>query len=389
MNKSKITILAALLFLNVACNTKNTGSYGSVSQTVIWSRADTSYNNYRIPSLIVTQRATTLAFAEGRESGDSGDIDIVLKRSEDNGKTWSDPIVIWDDGGNTCGNPCPVIDQETGRIILFMTWNLGSDNEGDIFNKASKDTRKPFVCYSDDDGETWSEPTNLENSCKLSVWGWYATGPGVGIQLKSETYRNRLIIPCNNSYYDSVANNYVYGCHVLLSDDGGDSWRISELIAPKVNESQVVELSDGVLLMNMRSYHQKGCRALAYSYDGGETWSAIQHASQLSEPICQGSIIKYGHYDSSELYLFANPAVTFNRTHMSIQSSFNDCNDWSNSKLIYAGPSAYSCLTKLANGNIGLLFEGGQSDPYENIVFTSFSPDCLFAPGVLINSIDK
>ncbi len=239
----------------------------------LWSKEGTSHNNYRIPSIIDTKKNTLLAFSEGREKGDSGNIDILLKRSVDNGNTWEDQIIDWDDANNTCGNPTPVIDQNTGVVILLMTWNLGSDQEADIVRKKSKNTRIPYITYSDDDGLTWSKPKNLSESAKNESWGWYATGPGVGIQMKSDKYKERLLIPCDNSYDDPEnikRNGYEYEAHVLFSDDGGKNWSMSEMISPEVNESQIVELSDCVLMMNMRSYHGKSSRAISYSYDGGE-----------------------------------------------------------------------------------------------------------------------
>ncbi|WP_286880327.1 sialidase family protein, partial [Proteiniphilum sp. UBA7639] len=102
----------------------------------------------------------------------------------DNGMTWSNEQVVWDDAKNTCGNPCPVVDEETGRIWLFMSWNNGKDKESDIINKTSLSSRLPYVCYSDDDGKTWSKPASLEETCRDPSWGWYATGPGIGIQVK-------------------------------------------------------------------------------------------------------------------------------------------------------------------------------------------------------------
>lgn len=354
-----------------------------VIQKVLWSRADSTYNNFRIPSLIVTEKGTLLAFAEGREGGDSGDIDILLKRSEDGGHTWSEQKVVWDDGGNTCGNPCPVVDRTSGRIILFMTWNLGSDHEDKIIMKKSKDTRKPYLCYSDDDGLTWSEPVDLSTSSKDPEWGWYATGPGVGIQLKSNNYANRLVIPANHSYNvdsksEAVRGGYGYGSHVLYSDDGGLNWARSETIIPGCNESQVVELANGDLMMNMRSYNKKGCRAIAVSEDGGASWSGITHDPQLVESVCQASLIKYGNYQGQKVYLFSNPAVTSGRTHMTIKASKDDCRTWTSGELVHEGPAAYSCLTVLPGGDIGLFFEAGDSDPYENLVFLRFEPKELF-----------
>jgi len=354
-----------------------------VTQQVLWSRTDSTYNNFRIPSVLVTELGTVLAFAEGREGGDAGDIDILLKRSEDNGLTWSKQFVVWNDGDNSCGNPCPVVDRTRGRIILFMTWNLGSDKEDMIIRKKSTDTRRPYSCYSDDDGLTWSKPVDMSSTCKDPEWGWYATGPGIGIQLKSKQYRNRLVIPANNSYdgqssSEAVRGDFGYGSHVLYSDDGGISWSMSENITPGCNESQVVELGNGDLMMNMRSYNKMACRAISVSDDGGASWSGIVHDTQLVESVCQASFIKYGPYQGKELYLFSNPAVTSGRSHMTIKASTDDCLTWTSGKLVHEGPAAYSCLTVLPDGDIALFFEAGDEDPYENLIFQSFKPEELF-----------
>jgi sialidase-1 len=354
---------------------------------VMWQK-DVQYPEIRIPSLIVTQKGTLLAFAEGREGrSDSGDIDLVMKRSTDNGKTWSKQMMVWDDAGNTCGNPCPVIDQATGRIILFMTWNLGSDEEASATYHEGEDTRRPYMCYSDDDGLTWSEPVDMTAVCKVPDWGWYATGPGVGIQLKSEKYKGRLIIPSNHSYATDEPGHAILrgewgrGSHVLISDDGGATWRISDAITPGCNESQVVELSDGRLMMNMRSYQGLPCRSVAYSEDGGESWSEVLHSYQLPDEQVQASFIEYGKYGKDSMYLFSNPSNPWDRVYMAIKTSFDDCKTWSNEKLIYGGKAAYSCMAVLPDGNIGLLFEGGKTFRHETVTFVSLHPDELFTPG--------
>ncbi|MCE5345814.1 MAG: glycoside hydrolase [Bacteroidales bacterium] len=359
-----------------------------ITDRTLWKEGTGKYNNYRIPSVIVTKKGTVLAFCEGREGGDSGDIDLLMKRSGDNGKTWSNEIVIWDDGKNTCGNPCVVEDDETGRILLILTWNNGKDNESDIIGKRSIDTRLPYICYSDDDGQTWSVPSKMPSACKEPSWGWYATGPGIGIQLSNGKHKGRLIIPANHSYDDPDSKSgigpYGYGSHVLISDDHGKTWKMSRLIFPGCNESQVAELSDGSLIMNMRSYNNRKCRAVSFSSDGGETWAEIQHDPQLVESICQASILAYGDYKGKRMYLFANPAVTSGRTHMTVRVSFDDCKSWSNSRLIYPGPSAYSCLVKLKDRRVGVFFECGEKSPYETLRFISFQPQELFQQNVVI-----
>ena len=357
----------------------------------VWDNSDPSYNNYRIPAMIVTQKGTVLIFCEGRSGGDASDIDLLVRRSGDSGKTWSEQSIVWEDGPNTCGNPCPVIDQTTGRIILFMTWNLGDEGGEIVVTKKGKDTRRPYMCYSDDDGFTWSEPVDLTTTCKNPDWGWYATGPGVAIQLKSEKYKNRLVIPANHSYTADnkeeqfIDGGYGYGSHALLSDDGGTSWRMSSVITPGCNESQVVELSDGRLMMNMRSYNRMFCRAISYSDDGGETWSEIEHAIQLAEPVCQASIIEYGQYKGKRMFLFSNPAAVDERKALTVKTSFDNCKTWSNAKLIDGKRVQYSCLTVLPNGNVGILYEIGRDHVYDlGIAFVSFHPDELFKPGTLL-----
>jgi len=124
-------------------NSQNTQKKHTLADTppeksVLFERGRGGYNNYRIPSLIVTKSGTLLAFCEGREAGDASDIDILLRRSEDGGKSWNPKQVVWSDAKNTCGNPCPVVDRDNGRIWLMTTWNLGTDDEGGT--KHSDDT---------------------------------------------------------------------------------------------------------------------------------------------------------------------------------------------------------------------------------------------------------
>ena len=164
---------------------------------------------------------------------------------------------------------------------------------------------------------------------------------------------------------------------------------MGQIIKPGCNECEVAELSDGKLIMNMRSYNNKYCRAISISSDGGETWSEIKNDFQLVESVCQASLLSYGDYKGKKLYLFSNPAVPSDRTHMTIKISFDDCKSWSNSRLIFEGPSAYSCLAKLKNQNIAIFFECGNKSAYETLRFISFQPGDLFQPGVLIPGTAK
>ena len=158
-----------------------------IDDPALFRSGEDAYDTFRIPALIEASNGDLLAFAEGRVGGrgDSGDIDLVLRRSSDGGDTWSDLEIVWDDGVNTCGNPCPVVDSSDGTIHLLATRNLGHDHESEIIAGTSEGTRTVWVLTSTDHGATWTEPREITSATKRPDWTWYATGPGNGIQLRS------------------------------------------------------------------------------------------------------------------------------------------------------------------------------------------------------------
>jgi sialidase-1 len=332
----------------------------------IWVSGEGGYHTYRIPALLTATDGTLLAFCEGRTHSrhDAGDIDLLLRRSKDGGATWEPVQVIWDDGLNTAGNPCPVVDQRTGRIWMTSTRNLGGDTESEILTETADGTRTVWVFYSDDQGETWSKPREITKQVKRDNWTWYATGPGVGIQLES----GRLVIPCDHA----VSGTKKYGSHAIYSDDGGATWEIGGVISDRVNECQVVEMADGSLLLNMRSYHGLNRRAVARSTDGGLTWFGLWHDKALVEPVCQASFLRYSlerdpRYDRNRV-LFLNPAA-MNRRNMTLRLSYDEAMTWPVARVVHAGASAYSSIAVLPNGQIGTLYECGEHSPYEAIRF--------------------
>ncbi|MBI9019157.1 MAG: exo-alpha-sialidase [Phycisphaerae bacterium] len=171
------------------------------------------YKGYRIPAMVVTNKNTVLAFCEGRKNGlsDTGNIDILLKRSTDGGKNWTKTQIIWDDQENVCGNPCPVVDKKTGTIWLLMTHNLGIDHESKIIASTSKGTRTIWIAKSDDDGKTWSKPVEITTTTKQPDWTWYATGPGAGIQIVNGKHAGRLVIPCDHIEKDTQPSHMRWG----------------------------------------------------------------------------------------------------------------------------------------------------------------------------------
>ena len=354
--------ISFLLFF-IVCNT-------SFSQDLdyVFKSGSEGYNCFRIPTIIKAKNGTILAFAEGRKKScsDTGDVDLVYKKSFDNGKTWSALKVIWDDGGNTCGNPSPVLDKESGRISLLSTWNRGEDKEWQIINETSIDTRHVFLFHSNDNGNTWSEPDEITKDVKLDDWTWYATGPVNGIQLKKGQNKGRLIIPCDHI----EAGTKHYYSHIIYSDDGGLNWSLGGSTPQhQVNECTVIEFKNGDLLLNMRNYTDDRLRKLSISKDQGISWGDIYSDSSLIEPICQASMINIRRPLKKEIIAFSNPNSKTKREKMTIKFSFNNTETWAKSKLIHDGPSAYSNLIQISNSEIGCLFEGGQKSAYEGIAF--------------------
>jgi hypothetical protein len=346
-----------------------------LDQSPLFVTGTNGYHTYRIPSLIATSKGTLLAFCEGRKSGrgDSGDIDLLCKRSTDNGSTWSPQQVVWDDDGNTCGNPCPVIDRETGWIWLLLTHNLGVDREPEIIAGTSKGSRTVWVTHSEDDGLTWDTPVEITPHVKKEDWTWYATGPGVGIQLRLGERKGRLVIPCDHK---TRGDGVGYYSHIIYSDDHGATWKLGGVTEDGVNECQVIERRDGSLLLNMRRSKDNPVvhRAIATSQDAGSRWSKLSYDSALIAPRCQASLVRYTPPDGpgEPFVLFSNPADTKQRIRMTVRLSKDDGRTWAGSVVLHEGPSAYSCLAVLPDERVGCLYERGERNPYEAIFFARF-----------------
>jgi sialidase-1 len=308
---------------------------------------------------------------------DTGKIDLLLKRSTDGGKAWSAQQVVRSDGDNVCGNPAPIVDETTGIVWLLMTWNLGADGEREINSGTSKDTRRVFITHSADDGFTWAKPQEITASVKKADWCWYATGPANGIQLTRGTHKGRLVIPCNHTELNATGQP-ASRAHVIYSDDHGATWHLGGIEDALTNESTVVELADGSLLHNMRSYHKKNRRAVTISTDGGATWSRVKLDDALIEPVCQGSILRYNWPENAirSRILFSNPA-SIKRENLTLRASYDEGATWPVSKVLHSGPSAYSCLAVLPDKSIACLFERGEKSAYEKISLARIPLDWL------------
>ena len=355
----------------------------------VWTSGEGGYHTYRITAVLRAPDGALLSFIEGRKGGrgDTGDIDLLLKRSADGGATWGEQRVLWDDGDNVCGNPCPVLDRDTGMIFLFLTHNLGHDHESEIISGTSEGTRTVWVMTSADGGARWSPPREVTDSTTRKDWTGYATGPGVGIQLEVGRHAGRLVIPCDHIEADSRR----YYSHVLLSDDHGATWRIGgRSRRDQLNECQVAELDSGELVLNMRNYNrQKQARAVSRSTDGGESFGEVTWDETLPEPICQAGMVTVcasrGGGVVERWLAFSNPASPNRRERMLVRVSYDGGRGWHTAALLHGQAAAYSCLVDLSAGSsnaVGCLYERGQESPYERITFqrVALSPPRPTAP---------
>lgn len=370
----------------IACLTASCQHPASVHSEILFQKGDEGVHTYRIPAIVQANDGTIIVFAEARQNGggDTGDIDLVARRSSDGGKTWGEIITIWDDGENVCGNPCPVVDKRTGRIILLSTWNHGKDPEKAIHERTSVDTRRVFVIYSDDNGLTWSEAREITSSAKLPEWTWYATGPCHGIQLAKGPHKGRIVIPCDHGNFGKGTAS-----HVIYSDDAGDTWHIGGILDAG-NESTVTELKNGDIMLNMRDAKwtkdkdrlaNGAGRLAAISHDGGITFESPYYEKSLIEPVCNASIINYTRQGKlSETLLFSNPAHSVSRTNMTIKQSDDSGKTWEEAYVLDNRPAAYSDLLVLKNGDVAIFYETGDKSCYETMTF-AIIPAKIFRSG--------
>lgn len=367
-----------LLFVFVCCAAFD----GRAESVVVFANGDNGYACFRIPALVRAADGTLLAFAEARRlsSADKGDIDLVMRRSNDNGRTWGAMSVVWDDGENTCGNPTPVVSRGSGRIVMLACWNNGGDHERDIEAGRATDTRRVYALHSDDHGLTWSAPAEITSSVKRPEWTWYATGPCHAVEKSKGPHKGRIVVPANHKWVgeDGVAAS---ASHLLFSDDRGATWQIGAVSQRGGNESSVAELSDGQLMLNMRHYEKRdSLRLCAQSRDGGATFIRMWEEPQLLEPRCQGSLLNYAlpGAQPSRTLLFSNPR-SLRRENLTIGVSRDNGRTWSRFVPVFKGRAAYSDMVCLPDGSVGVLFENGDSDElYKRISFEVVSPVRLF-----------
>ena len=349
------------------------------------------HKSYRIPAIVCLPNGNLLAFCEGRVngSGDFGDINIVMKRSVDKGKTWTALQTIVDADDLQAGNPAPVVDENDlaypkGRIFLF--YNTGNNHEGEI--RKGNGIREVWYKTSSDGGGTWSEGVNITTQTHrpkqpqinpaynfTEDWRSYANTPGHAMQFTTGKYKGRIFVAANHSAGNPQPQSMDYKAHGFSTDDHGQSFHLGETVSsPGGNESMATELSNDQLMMNSRN--QRGdvkARIVSISKDGGDTWDTTYFDKVLIDPVNQGSILTIGKTKGKSIIAFCNAADERKRDNLTLRISYDDGATWSKSILVDKSVdnkndfTAYSDLVKMSKNKIGILYE---RDGYAQIVFT-------------------
>lgn len=325
---------------------------------------DEGVNTYRIPGIVQTDRGTLIAVYDIRynDSRDlPGNIDVGMSRSTDNGKTWEPMKVIMDMGvpheNNGIGDPSVLFDPVTKKIWVAALWSKGNRSIAGSLPGLSPDTTGQFVLVSSaDDGLTWSAPYSITSQVKNPAWHLFFNGPGMGITMQD----GKLVFAAQ--YWNEIKVPY---STIIYSEDHGTSWK-GKIHGPKSNttESQVVETAPGKLMLNMRD-NRGSFRSVATTSDMGTTWT--EHATSynaLPDPVCMASIIKARVNVKGvmrDVLFFSNVATVSGRYNMTIKASLDLGETWLpvnqllvDERLCYG----YSCLVKIDDNSIGLLYEG-------------------------------
>ena len=329
-------------------------------------------SNYRIPSLIVANDGSLLAFAEGRASGsDAGHagypIKLSMKRSTDNGTTWGEVQIIHEDVNFDYSDPRLILNEQTGKLFLLYTqW---PDDCGQKCVPAGRDNNSSvnFLRTSEDNGVTWSDTVNLNNQIKDASWRALNVGPGNGIRLKYQTAEQggkngRLIIPGLRVNGDGQFNSLS-----IYSDDDGQTWHAGQenSTLPGTNESELVELNDGRLLLSSRGNNNPSpSRGFYISEDGGISWN-VHNSPQIFITTVDAAMVRYSSTkegDPVNRILFtapmgAPPGTGSGRSNLGIWVSYDEGESFDSPTQIAAGFSAYSAMDKLKDGSIGVLYE--------------------------------
>ncbi len=306
-------------------------------------------HTFRIPAIITAANGDLLAACDARRDNGADlnaarDIDIALRRSSDHGKTWTPIELICDLGeGHPASDPSLVLDETTGEIFCFYNY----------MDRSRRQEYRLWLQSSKDHGKTWSRPRDITEEITLPEWKWnfkFMTS-GHGCQTRTGVLLHTLV-------------RVGKGVHVFGSKDHGETWMLfnPEPMSP-ADESKVIELADGRLMVNAR-VNGYGARHVHVSEDDGRTWTGWRE-DQLVDPGCNGAILRYPSAlagDAKTRLLFSNANAFGGRKNLAVRISYDEGMTWSDGKVIDPGDSAYSDLTVCKDGSIGILYEPGYGE---------------------------
>ncbi len=354
----------ALTFLLSASPVLAASNAGFVSQTDVFRQGDNGVHTYRIPALIQTRKGVLIAVADARHDSARdlpARISLVMRRSLDGGKHWEPTRTIREVREGGVGDASLLLDRSNGRIWCFH--NYGPPGIGFQTAKPGARTGPTTLqfqtIYSDDDGVTWSAPQDLTPQVKDPPWQAMFSTSGTDIQASTGRFLVPLVVRDAQGIIHSL-NAY--------SDDHGKTWRAGQFIGSGTDESHNVEWQGGIILQNMRNGQT---RAIARSHDGGISFGPVTHDPALIDPGCNAGITRY-RQDGRDVLIFTNAAST-RRENLTVKLSYDGGRTWPVSRVIDAGPAAYSTVIPLQDGSIGVLYERGAANPYERITFARFS----------------
>jgi sialidase-1 len=354
-----MAVFIAVLLLTVTNSCKTTkalSSKNAIDSSLVFSPGG-EYASMRIPALVLTKKGTLLAFAEGRigTASDWSEMDLLMKRSEDGGRTWGPAVVVAARKKGPTSNPTPIVDSDGTIHLLYQ-----------------RDYANAYYTNSKDDGKTWSEHVDITYAFEAFKpeydWKVLAPGPGHSIQLKN----GRLLVPVWLSDPDRLVPHRSHGpscVATIYSDDLGKTWKRGDIVAnnsPEIkspNESMVAQLEDGRVMISMRSPSAVRLKAVSYSPDGAGNWTKPVFDDELFEPVCMSSIIKVpqGSKNGKTMLLFSNPDsrhIPKNpRKNLTVKLSYDGGENWPVQKVINQGPSGYSDLAVGPDGTVYCLYE--------------------------------
>lgn len=342
------------------------------------------YKIYHIPGIVVTAKGTVLAWCEARKKGGDWDqIEILMRRSTDEGKTWSEPLKAANVPGPKTKNPFSLAMKNVDPTdVTYNNPVLIADRDGTVHMLFCLEYMRCFYQRSTDDGLTWSTPVEITDTFdafrKNYEWKVLATGPNHSIQLQS----GRLVVPVwlstgtgGNAHRPSVTAT-------IYSDDQGRSWKAGEIAVPctdewiNPNETVAIELADGRVMLNCRSESKAHRRLITTSKDGASDWSTPRFDQALLEPICMGGLVRFSTAKAGgrNRILFSNPnnlaradgkeapGKNRDRRNLSVKLSYDEGLTWAVNKVIEPGPSMYSDIAVTKSGVI-LCFHGRGEKP--------------------------